>query len=166
MCSSKTLLCKVIPHMCQNTWKCGHIAARDNRPVSASCGLVCARNWCQLLVSTSGIGVSYFWYLQDQMTTPHRHSVGSSVFQSCSAGLLPALTCDTEDPGATCCQLSPHRLTAADFKVAISSRQGGIFRPSIMDGISLWHTLLTFEGIADEMLNLHFLIGSIQLKSL
>jgi len=42
-----------------------------------------------------------------------------------------------EDPGAMCCQLGSHRLTAAEFKVAVSSRQGGIFRESNIDGSSL-----------------------------
>lgn len=45
--------------------------------------------------------------------------------------------CDIEDPGAVCCQLGSHRLTVAEFKAAISSRQGGIFRESNIDGFSI-----------------------------
>lgn len=59
------------------------------------------------------------------------------MFPSYSAGLLPAVMCDIENPGAMCCQLGSHRLTAVEFKVAIISRQGGIFRESNVDGFSL-----------------------------
>lgn len=132
MHSSETLWCKVIPHMSPKMCMRGHIAPRDARTVSTSSGLVCAHK----------IGVNDCTHPCSQTGPYHTDTVSTPLmFQTYSAGLLPALARDIEGPGAMCCQLGSHGLTAAEFKVAISSRQGGIFRESNIEEFSLWHIL-------------------------